>query len=293
MSEYVIFTDACADLTPALVKETGIEVIPMTFTLHGKQLQQYPDHRELASHDFYEAIQSGELPTTAAINVQEYIDLLTPHLESEKDVLILAFSSGLSSTYQNAVIAAEELSAAYPQRHICAVDSRAASLGQGLLAWYAAKLRSEGKTIEETRDWLENNKLRVCHWFTVEDLNHLKRGGRCSPTTAWLGTMLGIKPVLHFDDEGKLLPVRKARGRQASLAALLDEMEKNAVNPAEQVVFISHADAETDALKVRDMISEKFGISEFRIGPISPVIGSHTGQGTVALFFFAKDRNIS
>jgi len=188
------------------------------------------------------------------------------------------------------VIAAEELREKYPDRKIYTVDTLAASLGQGLLVWYAAQMRAQGKTIEEVRDWVEDNKLNLCHWFTVDDLNHLKRGGRVSAATALVGTMLAIKPVLHVDDEGHLINVGKVRGRAAALKALVDEMEKTAINPSEQTVFISHGDSEEDARKVADMVQERFGVQVKVIDYVGPVIGAHAGPGVIALFFLGSKR---
>lgn len=216
--------------------------------------------------------------------------MMTPFLDAGQDVLVLAFSSGLSTTYQSSVIAVEELREQYPDRKIYTVDTLAASLGQGLLVWHAAQLRTQGKTIEEVRDWVEENKLHLCHWFTVDDLNHLKRGGRVSAATALLGTMLSIKPVLHVDDEGHLINMSKARGRAASLKALVDKMEETAIDPAGQTIFISHGDCEGDARKVAGMVKERFGVEVAVIGTIGPVIGAHSGPGTMALFFLGEKR---
>lgn len=230
--------------------------------------------------------------TTAAVNVAEYQAHLEPILAAGKDVLVLAFSSGLSTTCNSARIAAQELSEAYPERKILVVDTLCASLGQGLLVWYAARMRQSGKSIEEVRDWAEANKLHLCHWFTVDDLHFLKRGGRVSAATAVVGTMLQIKPVLHVDNEGHLINMAKARGRKAALKALVDHMEQTAIDPAGQTVFISHGDCLEDAQFVAQEVSQRFGIPLERIvlNEIGPVIGAHAGPGTVALFFLGKER---
>ena len=233
---------------------------------------------------------AGEMATTAAVNVADYTSVLEPLLEQGKDVLVLAFSSGLSATYQSSVIAVEELRARFPERKIFTVDTLCASLGQGLLVYLAAKKQQAGASIEEVRDWAEENKLHLCHWFTVDDLHFLKRGGRISAATAVLGSMLHIKPVLHVDDEGHLINMGKARGRGASLTALVDHMEETAIDPASQVVFISHGDCLADAEKVAGDVKKRLGVKEVVINHVGPVIGAHSGPGTLALFFLGSRR---
>ena len=235
-------------------------------------------------------LREGAMATTSAVNVGDYTEALTPFLEAGKDVLVLAFSSGLSATCNSARIAAQELSEQYPQRRVRVVDTLCASLGQGLLVWHAAKLKQAGKSLDEVGDWAEENKLRLCHWFTVSDLHFLKRGGRISPATAVLGTMLSIKPVMHVDDEGHLIKVGTARGRGASLKALVDHMAETADDPGNQVVFISHGGCLEDAQKVAQDVKARFGTKEVVINYVGPVIGAHSGPGTVALFFLGSKR---
>ena len=290
MSEYVIVTDSSADLTDGMVKELGVEVLPLSFTVKGQTYHNYPDNRDMDPKDFYAMLRSGEMATTAAVNVADYTSALEPLLESGKDVLVLAFSSGLSATYQSSVIAVEELRARFPERKIFTVDTLCASLGQGLLVYLAAKKQQAGASIEEVRDWAEENKLHLCHWFTVDDLHFLKRGGRISAATAVLGSMLHIKPVLHVDDEGHLINMGKARGRGASLTALVDHMEETAIDPASQVVFISHGDCLADAEKVAGDVKKRLGVKEVVINHVGPVIGAHSGPGTLALFFLGSRR---
>ena len=233
-------------------------------------------------------LRDGEMATTSAVNVAEYTAMLEPLLQAGKDVLVLAFSSGLSTTYQSSVIAVNELSEQYPDRKIYTVDTLCASMGQGLLVWLAAQERKRGQSIEAVRDWVEENKLRLCHWFTVDDLHFLKRGGRISAATAVVGTMLSIKPVLHVDDEGHLISMGKARGRGASLTALVDHMEQTATDV--DTVFISHGDCLADAEKVAADVRKRFGTRDVVINTIGPVIGAHAGPGTVALFFLGTKR---
>ena len=288
MSDYVIVTDSSADLPASLVQELGVEVLPLSFTVQGKTYHNYPDDREMDPKVFYKMLRDGEMATTSAVNVAEYTAMLEPLLQAGKDVLVLAFSSGLSTTYQSSVIAVNELAEQYPDRKICTVDTLCASLGQGLLVWLAAQEQKKGKSLEEVRDWVEENKLRLCHWFTVDDLHFLKRGGRISAATAVVGTMLSIKPVLHVDDEGHLISMGKARGRGASLTALVDHMEQTVTDV--DTVFISHGDCLADAEKVAADVKKRFGTRDVVINTIGPVIGAHAGPGTVALFFLGTKR---
>ena len=288
MSDFVIVTDSSADLPASLVQEMGVEVLPLSFTVQGKTYHNYPDDREMDPKVFYKMLRDGEMATTSAVNVAEYTATLEPLLQAGKDVLVLAFSSGLSTTYQSSVIAVNELSEQYPDRKIYTVDTLCASLGQGLLVWHAVREQRRGQSIEAVRDWVEENKLRLCHWFTVDDLHFLKRGGRISAATAVVGTMLSIKPVLHVDDEGHLISMGKARGRGASLTALVDHMEQTATDV--DTVFISHGDCLADAEKVAADVKKRFGTEKVVINTIGPVIGAHAGPGTVALFFLGTHR---
>ena len=288
MSDYVIVTDSSADLPDSLVRELGVEVLPLSFTVQGKTYHNYPDDREMDPKVFYKMLRDGEMATTSAVNVAEYTAMLEPLLQAGKDVLVLAFSSGLSTTYQSSVIAVNELSEQYPDRKICTVDTLCASMGQGLMVWLAVQEQRKGKSLEEVRDWVEENKLHLCHWFTVDDLHFLKRGGRISAATAVVGTMLSIKPVLHVDDEGHLISMGKARGRGASLTALVDHMEQTVTDV--DTVFISHGDCLADAEKVAADVKKRFGTKDVVINNIGPVIGAHAGPGTVALFFLGTKR---
>ena len=290
MSEFVLMTDSSADLSQEMVQELGVTVLPLSFTIQGKVYRNYPDNREMDLPLFYDMLRAGELATTSAVNVAEYTQAVEPILQEKKDVLILAFSSGLSSTYQASVLAAEELREKYPDRKIYTVDTLCASLGQGLLVYLAVQEQRKGRSIEEVRDWAESTKLHLCHQFTVDDLHFLKRGGRISATTAVVGSMLQIKPVLHVDNEGHLINIGKARGRQASLKALVDKMEKTVTEEGKKTVFISHGDCRKDAVTVADMVRERFGTQDIRINYVGPVIGAHSGPGTLALFYLGTER---
>ena len=290
MSDFVMLTDSSADLSAQMVQQADVEVIPLSFNIQGRTYHNYPDNREMDPALFYDMLRAGELATTAAVNVGEYVQAIEPFLEQGLDVLVLAFSSGLSGTYNSSRLAVEELQEKYPQRKIYTVDTLCASLGQGLLVWLAAQQRKEGKSIEEVRDWVEANKLSLCHQFTVDDLHFLKRGGRISATTAVVGSMLQIKPVLHVDDEGHLINIGKARGRHASLKALVDKMEKTVTEEGKKTVFISHGDCLKDAETVAEMVRQRFGTQDIRINYVGPVIGAHSGPGTLALFYLGTQR---
>ncbi len=290
MSDFVILTDSSADLGADMVAQLDIQVLPLSFTIQGVTYHNYPDNHEMDPAVFYSMLRKGELATTSALNVAQYTEALEPLLQAGKDVLVLAFSSGLSATYNSSRLAVEELKEKYPDRKLYTVDTLCASLGQGLLVYLAAKEREKGKSIEEVRDWVEAHKLNLCHQFTVDDLHFLKRGGRISATTAVLGSMLQIKPVLHVDDEGHLINIAKARGRAASLKALVDKMEITAIDPKDQIVFISHGDCLADAEMVAQMVKDRMGVQQVYINYVGPVIGAHSGPGTLALFYVGTER---
>ena len=282
--DFAIFTDSSADLGEDLVREMDIQVLPLSFTIQDKTYHNYPDNRELDPHVFYQMLREGQTATTAAVNVEQYLQALEPQLQAGRDVLVLAFSSGLSATYNSSAIAAEELREKYPERKIYTVDTLCASLGQGLLVWLAAKERAKGKTIDEVRDWAVGHKLSICHQFTVDDLHFLKRGGRISSTTAFVGSMLQIKPVLHVDNDGKLMTVAKA------LKALVDRMEQTAIDLRDQTVFISHGDCLEDAQLVAQLVKDRFGVKDVYMNYVGPVVGAHAGPGVLALFYVGVER---
>lgn len=291
MANYRILTDSTADLTPALIRQLNVTVLPLTFHLENVD---YPDSvlaPQKSSKEFYDAMRAGSTPTTSQVTPEAFKETVEPLLQQGEDVLYLAFSSGLSGTYNAARIAFEELAAAYPQRKLLTVDTLAASMGEGLLVYHACALRDADKPIEEVAQWVTDNRLKLSHWFTVDDLVYLKRGGRVSGAAAFFGTVLNIKPVLHVDDEGHLIPMEKVRGRRQSLDALVEHMAKSAVEPGKQIIFISHGDCEADAQYVADAVRSRFGTKEVYLGNVGPVIGSHSGPGTVALFFLAENRS--
>ena len=286
MKDYIIFTDSTADLPLSIVKELDVKIVPMELTFDN---EKYFQDSDVDFKKFYSDLRNGKLPKTTCTNSAKFIEFFEPYLKNNKDILYICFSSALSKTYECAIIAANELNKKYANK-VAVVDSKSASLGQGLLVYYAAKKRQTGANLEEVKAWLEENKTKMCHWFTVDDLFHLKRGGRISTAIATLGSILNVKPILNINNEGVLMPRGKVRGRKASLLALINEMEKNFIKSENDVIFISHGDAIDDAKFVSDQIKEKFGIENIIINYIGPTIGSHTGAGTIALFFLGSER---
>ena len=272
------------------MERLNLVVLPLSVTLEGKEYLNYPDERDITAKYLYERLRAGAMATTAALNVDTFEREMETYLKAGKDVLYLSFSSGLSATYNASCIAAEELREKYPERKILNVDTLCASSGQGLLCCLTAKQREAGATIEEAAKYVEETKHHLAHWFTVDDLHFLKRGGRVSAATAILGTALGIKPLLHTDDAGHLVSVDKARGRKRVISAMVDRMEKTAIRPQEQTVFISHGDCEEDAQFLAKLVQERLHPKQIVIQVIGPVIGAHSGPGTLALFFLATER---
>lgn len=287
MNNYVILTDSSCDLSASLMQELGVASIALEVNLDGIGTK-YND--ELDTKEFYQLIRTKVGAKTSAANMERFKAMFEPYLKEGKDIIYLGFSSGLSVTYMNGKNAAEELAEAYPDRRIAAIDTLCASLGQGLLVALAAKKKAAGATFEEVVDWVENNKLHLCHWFTVDDLFFLKRGGRVSAATAVLGTMLSIKPVMHVDNEGHLINVAKARGRRASIAAIADKLTETGIDPDSQLMYICHGDCIEDAQLLADMVKEKYPNCEIMIDYTGPVIGAHSGPGTLALFYLGTER---
>ena len=284
---YRIITDNCCDFPAEMYEELGLSVVPLVVRFQDKEVSQYS---EKWLKKMYAGMREGEVATTSAVNPQGWEEVIESVLAEGKDALVLTFSSGLSTTYQSAVIAATELAEKYPDRKIRVVDTLCASLGQGLLVWYACKKRDEGMGFEELGDWCESNKLNLCHWFTVDDLMFLKRGGRVSAATALVGTMLQIKPVLHVDDEGHLINVAKARGRKAAIEALAKKVGETGLPGENDTVFISHGDCIDDVKILEAILKEKYGIKNVFTYYVGAVIGSHSGPGTLALFFMGNKR---
>ena len=289
---FKIITDSTTDLPKDYFQEHNVGCIPISYILDGVT---YGGEKELDWKEFYAMMRDeGKMPTTSQVNPAEAKAFLEKSVETEKEILYLAFSSGLSGTCGNIRMAAEEVMAEYPDVKIIVIDSLSASMGEGLFVHKAVKMRDEGKSMEETAAWLEEHVQNFVHVFTVDDLFHLYRGGRVSRTAAVLGTMISIKPKLHVDSEGHLILIGKVRGRKKSLSALVDYMAEKMGSWAEEnredCVFISHGDALEDAEYVRDLIRERFGFQHFLISHIGPTIGAHSGPGTIALFFMGESR---
>lgn len=290
MLSYSIITDAASALMPSQCEELSILVLPMGVNLNGKEFDHYSDAREMGFKDFYNALRSGATSGTTAVNPDEWIRKIESELKSGQDVLCIPFSSALSSTFENACMAAEELRENYPERKIFVVDSKSADFGQGLFVVAAAKNRADGMTIEDNASWCLDNYSKFCHWFTVDDLHHLSRGGRISATTAIVGSALGIKPLLHVDNEGRLINVGKVRGRKKALLALVDKAEATAIEPSKQTMFLSHADSLDEAEFVANELKTRLKVPEVVIHYTAPIAGAHSGPGTMALFFIGKER---
>ena len=290
MRDFVIMTDSCCDLPAQMADKLGVVVLPLHLLIGEETFANYLDGREIGFKEFYDRVRGGAMPSTSAVSVGAFEDAMRPILAEGKDILYLAFSSGLSTTYQSAVIAAEAMREEFPEAKICTIDSKAASLGQGLYVYLCAQQKLAGKTFDEVVAYAEEIKLNICHWFTVDDLNHLKRGGRVSAATALVGTMLKIKPVLHVDDEGHLINVAKTRGRKASIEALAKKFGELGEGYCNDTVFISHGDCLEDAQTLASILKEQYGVKEVYISYVGAVIGSHSGPGTIALFFLGQHR---
>lgn len=287
MSTYVITTDTTCDLPEEFLKEHNIDAVPLYYAIDDVI---YGEDQHLSPKELFDLMRDGKMPTTMAANPETITNYLRKHLENGKDILHIAFSSGLSSTYNAAVIAANELAEAFPDRTITVIDSKAASMGEGLMVYKAQKNLESGMSLSENAEWLENNKLHFCHLITVNDLNHLHRGGRVSKTTAVIGTMINVKPIIHVDDEGKLIPISNVRGRKKSLNTLVDKMGEVCEGYENDIIFISHGDCLEDAEYVASQIKERFGIDAFMYNYVCSTIGSHTGPGVVALFYMGEHR---
>lgn len=289
--QFELVTDSSCNLTDTTIKEFGIHILPLRFMSDGEEYQSFSPDEDSDLQSFFKMMRDGKVFTTSLPYLQNTEELMKRLLDSGKDVLYIGFSSGLSGTYEATAALMDDLKTSYPDRKILHVDTLAAAMGQGLIVYKAVKLAQEGASIEEVYDWVKENRLHVAHWFTVEDLMFLFRGGRVSRTSAWAGTLLNIKPVLHVDDEGHLIPMEKVRGRKKSIQALVDHMEKSALKPvADQEIFISHGDCHEDADYLIELIKKRFGCTEFHLNILDPVIGAHSGPGTLALFFLADKR---
>ena len=290
MSDYVIMTDSSCDLPAALADEMELTVLPLYVDVDGQKYTNYLDEREIAFSDIYAKLRTKCPAKTSSVNMLDFMEPMESLLSDGKDILYIGFSSGLSGTFNAGAMAAKELSDKYPERRIYAVDSLCASLGQGLLIYLAWQEKQKGASIEEGRDFTENTKLHLCHWFTIDDLMFLKRGGRVSGATAIVGSMLNIKPVMHVDNDGHLIKVDTARGRKASIKALADKAGQLGIDLDQQTIFISHGDCLEEANYLADIMRTRFNVKKVLVNYVGPVIGAHSGPGTIALFFLGRER---
>ena len=287
MKNYAIITDSSCDLPQELARSLEVEILSLEIVMENGETKL---NHQVDVKDFYQDLREKKHITTSAVGIDRFMSFMEPYLAEGRDVLYLGFSSGLSGTFNAGFVASQELAEKYPDRKIYAVNTLCASLGQGLLVYLCAKLRQEGADIEEVRHYAEDNKLHLCHWFTVDDLFFLKRGGRVSAATAVLGTMLSIKPVMHVDDAGKLINVEKARGRRAAVDTLFNKMKATAINPENQTCFICHGDCLEDAEYLANRLRTELGVPQVIVDYTGPVIGAHSGPGTLAVFYLGTER---
>ncbi len=290
MSDYVIFSESSMDIPRSVHAGWGVEAIPLLYRFQGDDVEYADGESGLKAEEFYRRVREGGVAKTSAVNGESYVSLFEPVLSAGRDILYLGFSSGLSVTFSTGRAALEKLKEKYPQRKVFSVDTLAASAGQGLLVYLTALKKKEGASIEEAAAFAEATRLHLCHWFTVDDLVYLRRGGRVSATAAVAGNILGIKPVLHVDNAGFLINMQKARGRRNSLAAMVERYKATALTPSSGHVFISHGDCLSDAETLAAMLKEACGVKVESITQIGPVIGAHSGPGTLALFFVGSER---
>ena len=287
MNDYVITVNSTVDLPKEWLEERHIPVIPLKYTIDG---ETYKGMEGLSSKEFFQKLREGKMAVTSQVNPEEAKEALEAFLKEGKDILHLAFSSGLSGTYNSMRIAAEELEEEYPERKVIVIDTLCACLGEGLLLYYALKRKGEGKSIEEVAQWAEENKLHVCHNVAIDDLNHLQRGGRVSKTTAILGTMVQVKPIIHMDDKGLLQVIGKERGRKKALNKIVDMAVEQAKGWENDIIMITHGDCAEDAEYVAELVRKKMGIENILVNNIGEIIGSHTGPGVVAVFCMGSKR---
>ncbi len=287
---FEIVTDSSSNLTDELIEKYKLHILSLMFRVNGKEYYSYEKGKKTELKQFYTMMRNKEEITTTLIDINTCTPIFEEILKQGNDLLYIGFSSALSGSFQAASMVLEDLKSTYPDRTILSVDTLGASLGEGLLVYHAAKLREQGKNINEVYNWVLDNRLHLCHWFTVDDLFFLKRGGRVSGSAAVLGTILGVKPIMHMDNEGRLILVEKARGRKRSLDTLIDRMQKTAIEPQNQTVFITHGDCIEDAEYVATQIKQRLRVKDVLINYVDPVIGAHSGPGTIALFFLGTER---
>lgn len=287
---YQVIVDSVCDLPLNLVEEWGLITIPYIFSIDGKEYYNHLDYRDLSVKAFYDIMRTGKLGATSQVTAHRYIEAWRPFLEEGKDVLQLCMSSGVTKSYDQAMIAIEEIKKDYPDRKVIPIDTRSGCLGLGILTYYVVKARDEGKNIQELAEFTENLKPKVNHWIMPDDLNHLRRSGRVTGAAAFIGTMLSVKPILHMTADGRMTPIHKARGTKKGLMFFIDQMVERGFDPKESIVAIAHADTMELVGQIKEMIINKFGECEFLINEVGPVIGTHVGPNTISIMFLGKDR---
>lgn len=285
----MLIIDSCTDLPLSYVEKNQLPFVSLICNFRGQECKD-DFGKTLSYKEFYNAVRSGEMPSTSQVNVYVYTEIFKKYLAEGKSIIYLGFSSALSGSFSSAVLARDMICEENKDADITVIDSKSASLGEGLLVYYANEMLKAGATKDEVVSWLESNKLKLNHWFTVDDLGYLKRGGRVSVAAAFVGTLLDIKPILHVDDEGRLIPMSKVKGRKRSIKTLFEMLQENITAPEEQVIAISHGDCPEDAEHLKEMILKEYKVKDVIINHVGPVIGSHTGPGVVALFFMGNKR---
>jgi len=288
MNKYVIYTDSACDITPDILADWGVKYLPLTFKFNDED--KIYDDFSIPYPEFYNRMRKGGIAKTSALNSEIFYNAMLEDAKEGKDIIYLGFSSGLSTTFNSSRIAIEKLSDEFPEQKFFAFDTLCASAGQGLLLYFAVQKKNEGATIDELLQYVNDIRFKLCHWFTVDDLDYLKRGGRVSPAVAFVGNALGIKPILHVDNEGHLINISKTRGRRAAIKALADKVGELADSPSDCTIFICHGDCQNDVDTLNGILEAQYGNKIQLAVNTGAVIGSHSGPGTLALFFLGDHR---
>ena len=285
MKEFVIMTDSCCDLSNELVNELNIEVVPMSLFIDDKEYKHYPDCRELSMDEFYSKIQAGHIGKTSCVNIMDVENVMRKYAEKDMDILYLSFSTGMSSSWQSAVLAANDIKTNYPDCDVRVIDTLSGSSGLGMLTYLAVKEKEKGKTLDETAEFVMKNRLNISHYFMVEDLMYIQKAGRLSSTSAVLGAIIGVKPIFKLDDGGRVALVKKKNGKKNAIKYLVEEITK-AKNS--DVFFVCHAKAEKEVNELYNRIKELYPNATIKINEIGPVVGNNTGPGTIAVMFLGE-----
>lgn len=288
MRDYMIITDSGCDLPTSMVEELGIKVVPMGLTIDGKTYRHFHDYRELSSEKFYSLIRSGKIGTTSCVSIGDVESEMEAAIQNGFDVLYLSFSSGMSGAYQASMAAAEDMREKYPDANVIVIDTLCGCIGLGMITYLAVLKKREGLSLTEVADYVENSKLSICHFFTVNDLKYIQKTGRISHLTAIVGGIIGVKPVFILDNDGRVCNDKKQRGRKAAIKYLADIADKKMID--DKYIFIVHADAEADAMILKDMIQKTHPKSEIFVNQVGPILGNNTGPGALAVIFQGESR---